>query len=81
MSSSDKIRKFERLVFKGVPEQPESVFERDGYQFSPTRSSGQSVSQGYQDSSENEEIVIGVYTYDFENEIEIYTSYEKDETH
>jgi len=73
MSGSGKIRKFERFLFKGVPEQLESVFERDGYSLIDMRKSGLSASIDYNKQLEEGQMLIGTYVYDFEEKKETYT--------
>lgn len=57
-------RKFERLLFDGIPEQPEAVYERDDNGFATLRMSGRSLASAEYDSYEG--ISMGTYEYDLE---------------
>ena len=75
MRNSKVIRKFERLLFDGVPEQPESAFERDDYSHVSMRKTGKSSLGSTNDSNSfsSESEIIGYFTYDFEKGSEKYT--------
>ncbi|MBS1614198.1 MAG: hypothetical protein JST49_15370 [Bacteroidetes bacterium] len=70
MHGSDKIRKYERFLFKGVPEVPESVYDRDGYSYIDMRKTGQSQSIDYHKDLDDKNILLGTYKYDFDKETE-----------
>lgn len=74
MQNSRVIRKFERFLFKGIPEQPEPTWERDDNTYVEMRQTGKA-----QASSENTEIsceskVVGEFFYDYEKQTEKYVS-------
>jgi hypothetical protein len=56
-------RKFERLLFDGIPEQPETVYERDDNGIIAWRLSGRSLAS---EEHISEGISIGTYRYDLE---------------
>ncbi len=69
MSSSKAIRKFERLLFKGIPEHPEQYYERDQNSSVALRVTGRSQNNNVDSSGDNRN-VIGYISYDFENHTE-----------
>ncbi|NLU92308.1 hypothetical protein [Chitinophaga sp. Ak27] len=71
MDSSSITRKFERLLFKGVPEQPESTWERNGYDNVFMRQSGKSHTPSISTTEDNVDIV-GYFIYNDENQTEIF---------
>jgi hypothetical protein len=61
------IRKFERFLFNGIPEQPESTWERDGNTYVSMRESGKSLSN-FDEIADNAPFTkIGEYRYDLKN--------------
>lgn len=77
MSTSRITRKFERFLFNGIPEQPEPIWERDSHTNVSVRHTGRSqAASDYNNSGESK--LIGYYTYDFEKELESYTSLVKE---
>ena len=73
MFSSRIIRKFERFLFKGVPEQPESTYERDGNTYAAIRETGKSSVEAI-DEDEKNFTEVGEFTYDFAEGKETYKS-------
>ena len=71
MNSSKATRKYERLLFKGIPEQPEQAYERDQNSNVSLRVTGRAQSPSNYDSDETE--VLGYMTYDFQSQKEIFT--------
>ena len=76
MSSSKAIRKFERLLFKGVPEQPEHNYERDQNSIVTSRLTGKSQNMGNGRLS-NQSNIIGFVSYDFKNQTETFVPNDK----
>lgn len=74
MQNSRIIRKFERFLFKGIPEQPEPTWERDGNPYVSMRETGKAQASSEANQYCNEEKIIGEFTYDFENQTEVYKS-------
>ena len=66
-------RKFERLVFDGVPEQPESTWERDGNSYVSMRQTGRSQNISSSSISETS-IILGTFTFDHEHQTETFES-------
>lgn len=64
MNNSIMTRKFERLLFDGIPEQPEAVYERDDNGNVNMRMSGRALASEEYDSKDS--IAIGTYKYDLE---------------
>lgn len=64
MNNSIMTRKFERLLFKGVPEQPEPIWERDDNMYVSMRKSGKSQCASIDTISKGE--AIGKFKFDFE---------------
>jgi hypothetical protein len=64
MNNSTMTRKFERLLFDGVPEQPEAVYERDDNGIITWRMSGRSLDSS--DYAGKPGISMGSYQYDLE---------------
>lgn len=64
MNNSIMTRKFERLLFDGIPEQPEAVYERDDNGITNWRMSGRSLASEEYDSKDG--ISMGTYQYDLE---------------
>lgn len=64
MSESNRIiRKFERLVFKGVPEKPESSYERESHGYLDGRVTGKaSIQNGFADLDDPDLITIATVT-------------------
>lgn len=79
MDSTSIIRKFERFLFKGVPDTPETIYDRGGYSHVYMRSTGQSTMPEHSENQNSEQILIGTYVYDIENKTEAYTPAPKDE--
>jgi|HubBroStandDraft_2_1064218.scaffolds.fasta_scaffold306927_1 hypothetical protein len=73
MMNSRIIRKFERFLFKGIPEQPESTYERDGNTYATIRETGRSSVKPVEEDGKNF-TEVGVFTYDFDKGIESYHS-------
>lgn len=78
MTTSKIIRKFERFLFKGIPESPEQTWERNGNTNVALRQTGksQTISTSTNESSDGE--IIGAFRYDFVNEIEEFIPSKKD---
>ncbi|WP_316849629.1 hypothetical protein [Pedobacter agri] len=76
MSNSKAIRKFERLLFRGIPEQPEHTYERDQNSIVTSRLTGKSQNENRIRRSQKTN-VIGYVTYDFEAQTEKYTANDK----
>ena len=64
MNNSIMTRKFERLLFDGIPERPEAVYERDDNGIVSLRMSGRALASEEYDSKD--EISMGTYHYDLE---------------
>lgn len=72
MSTSKIVRKFERFLFKGVPEQPEHTWERNDNSLVAMRQTGKPQSiTSFSEFNSGEEI-IGKYIYNFEEQREEY---------
>lgn len=70
MNSFDITKKFERLLFNGILEQPEQTFERDGNTNVHMRETGKSqTSPSLTGLGKNAEI-IGYFQYDSEKKTE-----------
>lgn len=73
MNNSRMTRKFERLLFSGVPEQPETVYERNDNSYVVMRQTGRSQNAKSESISKDSQIV-GVFTFDHSNQTETYES-------
>jgi hypothetical protein len=71
MSNSKNIRKFERLLFNGIPEQPEPAYERNDYANVSMRHTGKAQASVTPDSPKNA-VVLGHFVYDREKETTVY---------
>lgn len=74
MQNSRIIRKFERFLFKGIPEQPEPTWERDDNTYVSMRQTGKAQASSAVNKFCNDETIIGEFIYDFENQTEVYNS-------
>ena len=72
MNRSKIIRKFEKFIFQGVPERPESTFERNDYASFTVRHTARSISTLNQDTIEANSTVLGCITEDIQSRTEIY---------
>jgi len=75
MSKSRIIRKFERFLFKGVPEQAETVWQKDDNANATVRETGKSQEsrKGYHTILGNNDS-LGYFEYDFDTNKEIFHS-------
>ena len=75
MSRSKVISKFERLLFKGVPEQAENVYQRDDHSYPQKRKRGMSQTSADFDVDSLSEESLGYLKYDLKKgEIEYVTT-------
>jgi hypothetical protein len=74
MRNSKIIRKFERFLFKGIPEQPEPVWERDDNANVFMRQTGKSQSSSSGSDISTDSQLIGTFTYNLEDQSELYQS-------
>lgn len=74
MDTSRTIMKLERLLFFGVPEHPESTWDRDGHAYVEMRSTGRSASAIIGEISVSDAKVIGKMVYDLEAGTEQYVA-------
>lgn len=72
MSNSKVVRKFERFLFNGVPEQPEPTWERDDNTHVYMRQTGKPQTSSHNFDLNESCLVIGHFKYDFENNTEKY---------
>lgn len=71
MRGSKNIRKFERFLFKGVPEQPETVWERNDNTNVFMRQTGKSqCSPAVTVNPSSEGKVLGYYSFNLEDQTE-----------
>lgn len=70
MTRSDLIRKYERFVFRGVPEQPESTYERDSFSHMDMRKTGLSIADDLVDTPLVSASLIGTFIIDLTTESE-----------
>lgn len=75
MRNSRNIRKFERLLFNGIPEHPESMWERNSHGHIHMRQTGHSQSEAGEDDTDGVEPPIGYFQFNFETQTEEYHSY------
>jgi hypothetical protein len=59
-------RKFERLLFHGVPEQPETIWERDDNTHVSMRKTGRAQTLSEEDDTEDF-VPVGRFQYDFKS--------------
>lgn len=78
MSQSSNIRKFERLLFKGIPEQPEPMYERDTNMNVDARQTGKSQNSNSYLRNKKKLKVVGKLFFDFKNNTETYVSLNED---
>lgn len=71
MSNSKSIRKFERLLFNGIPEQPEPAYERNDYANVSMRQTGKAQASTTADTPKNA-VILGHFLYDREKETATY---------
>jgi hypothetical protein len=69
---SEKIRKFERFLFKGVPDQPESTWERNDNSNVSMRTTGNPTSIDYVGDLEGHFEIRGTFTYNWKDESRVY---------
>lgn len=77
MDSSDAERKLEKFLFHGVPEKPESTYERDDHAHFTERSTGHSLKTSAGDKRRSEWVVLGRVILDRETETESFIRSEK----
>ncbi len=74
MDKSKIIRKFEMFMFHGVPEKPESTYQRNNHANYTVRLTGESTnSMPLETDQEDGSILIGFVKDDFENEVQTFT--------
>jgi hypothetical protein len=67
MNNSRASRKYERLLFKGTPEQPEHNYERDQHSSVSLRVTGRAQTLTFNESAEEVE-TLGVVSYNFDKQ-------------
>lgn len=72
MYNSRVIRKFERFLFGGVPEQPEPTWERDDNTYVAMRQTGRAQASYSTPDFVGKSEIIGEFVYDFQQEKETF---------
>ncbi len=72
MDWSDAARKLEAFLFHGVPERPETTFERDDHAHFTERSTGRSLSARGLPQASEDWVTFGRITVDIETETETF---------
>lgn len=78
MTTSKIVRKFERFLFNGIPESPEQTWERNGNTSVALRQTGKSQTISSVTNANNDSEIIGVFRYDFVNQVEEFIPSKKD---
>ena len=73
MNNSRMTRKFERLLFDGVPEQPEPIWERNDYSHVMMRQTGKSQVP-FRHIVNPSALIVGTFTFDHIKQEEYYVS-------
>ncbi len=73
MSTSRISCKFERFLFKGIPEQPEPIWERNANTNIRERQTGKSQNKSSVNNIKDKSKIIGFITYDFDKKTEEFT--------
>ena len=68
MRISRIIRKFDRFHFNGIPEQPESTWERDGHPYVEMRQTGKPQSSLVIEENYTDSIFLGTLINDYSQE-------------
>ena len=66
MNSSKIIRKFERMLFKGIPEQPEPTWERHSNTNVSMRETGRAQSAAFVKDVIKDSQILGKISYNYE---------------